>query len=252
MAYTIPLPIVNYNLPATVLPSLVFEQPREGRRIVPIELTWAGNGETYQINVQGIATQPFSQIVMLDVDNSTSGADVTFYFPDTQDILVVPAGSGGLFPVFTMQVQVYASAPQALLGDVTRFRVLNYRQEPVALPPPQFSQIATALGIAGPGTTPIVAAGISGTLTSYSVNVGLQANGAGFSNLTAALVDHGTGAVIDQASVTVETARAFSGTILFASGIAVRFADGLDIVVANAGLAFVTQVTNAAIRYHTP
>lgn len=251
MAYVIPQPIVTYNNPSAPVASVSFVEPREGKFLIPVEIDWDGTTKTFLINVQGITTQPFSQIVMLDVDNSLSGADVTFYFPDTQDTLVVPAESGGLFPVFTRLLQTYASSPGALATDVTRFRFLNYRQEPISLPPPEFSDVATALNLTAAGTTALIPAGVSGTLVGYSVNVGLQA-GAGDGVWTGTLKDHATGMVIDQASVTVGSNATFFGIVLNAAGIALRFSSGLDFVITNSATAFVSQQANVAARYRTP
>ncbi len=257
MPFVIPKPIQMFPGGAQwpVLPSLVYSEPLEGKRYIPIEIAWDGNGTTYQMNAQGLTTQPFSQIVMFDVDNSQSGAPVTFYFPDSADTLVVPAESGGLFPVFTGGVQFYAAAPAALVSDVTRLRLLNYRQEPVALPPPEFSQIATALNLAADGTTALLGPTISGTLTGYSVNLGLALAGGGPPGETwlGTLKDHATGAVIDQASVVLPAASQYNGIVLSASGIAVRFSGGLDFTILNSNVPSVSAMScNVAIRYRTP
>src|SRR6185437_7618311 len=101
-SFVIPKPIQMFPGGATlpVLPSLTFIHPSEGRRYIPVNIGWAGDGATYQMNVNGLTTQPFSQIVMIDVDNSQCGAEVTFYFPDSSDTLTIPPESSGLFPVF--------------------------------------------------------------------------------------------------------------------------------------------------------
>lgn len=250
-AFVIPQPIRSFPGGAgiPVLPSMAFNDPREGKRYVPVNVSWAGDGATFQINVAGLSTQPISQIVMLDVDNSACGAPVTFYFPDSSDTLVVPGESAGLFPVFTGQLQMYVAAPNALASDVTRFRILNYRQAPVALPSPQFLQIATALNITAAGTTALIPAAQSGTLVGYGV-FGAFIGGVGQGTVTVTIKDHTTGNVIDQAVVIVPPSG-YVNTILFnVHDASIRFAGGVDLVVATAGAPAIN--VNATARYRTP
>lgn len=252
-AFMIPQPIVQ--LPGgsvlPVLPSYAFREPKEGKRYIPVNLEFDGSGSTYNVNVQGLTTQTFSQIVMLDVDNSQSGAPVTFYFPDSSDTLVVPAESGGLFPVFTGALQIYVAAPSALASDIVRFRILNYRQEPIANPPPQFSQIATANNLTADGTHAVIASTVSGTLTGYSINAALNNGSVAAATLVATLKDHATGNVIDEAAIIVPVNSVFNGTIMAASDIAVRFAGGIDLVMTGSA-GFASVVVNASLRYRTP
>ena len=252
MAYNIPGPIVQFGNPPAILQSLAFNVPKEGRLYIPLEFDWSlAQGGSLQVNLQGVATQTFSQIVMLDVDNSQCGVPVTFYFADSQTTLIVPAESGGLFPVFTGQTMFYASAPGALASDVTRVRVLNYRQEPVALPPPEFNQTDSAFNVAA-GTTAVVPASVSGTLTSYTVNFGGQMGTGGGGSAAIQLKDHATGNVIDQTIVDVGTAGYFNGIVLTASDIAVRFGGGIDIVVTNGGTGWASEGINVTVRYRSP
>jgi hypothetical protein len=251
MPFAIPQPIRTYNNPAPVLPSRVFQLPAEGRRIVPIELDWnPAQFISLYVNVQGITTQPFSQIVMLDVDNSQCGAAVTFFFNDTQDTLNVGAGEAGVFPVFTQGVSFYASAPVALATDVTRVRILNYRQEPIANPIPIFSDVATST-TAGAGTTALIAAGISGTLEAYTVYLSEVANAAG-TTLTFQLKDHATGTIIDQTIVALPGSAVFNGFVLQASGAAIRFSSGIDVVIALGGSPATSEAVTMTARYRTP
>lgn len=254
MAYVIPQPIVTYTNPLQPLPSRVFLEPREGRFVVPVEIDWdgkAGGTSTVLVNVNGNTTQPVSQIVMLDVDNTANGSPVSFYFADTVDTLTVSGGEAGLFPVFTQQLQFYVSSPAAFATDITRLRVLNYRQEPVANPAPNFTEIATALNIAAAGTVAILPATVSGTLVGYSVNFSGAASGAAASAWTGRLIDHTSGMVIDGASAFAPQNGFFSGLILNVEGIAVRFAGGIDFVT-TIGAAWASLAANVSIRYRQP
>ena len=252
MAFKIPQPIVSYSNPMAVQPSRSFLDPSEGKSFIPIEIDWAGNGSTQQINVQGIGTKPFSQIVMLDVDNTQSGADTTFYFPDSTDTLVVPAYSAGLFPVFTSGLNFYVAAPAALASDITRFRILNYRQEPVGNPPPEFHNVASATGFGAIGTTALIPAGVSGTLDGYSLFGNVVETVGGIDAWIGKLVDHATGAVIDQFEIQMPsvTGTFWAGSIWNVSGAAIRFSSGLDLVVATQSFGFANGTIS--LRYRNP
>lgn len=255
MAFKIPAPIVQFPGGATlpVLPSMAFNDPAEGKRYIPVELDWPGTGATFQLDVRGLTTQPFTQIVMLDVDNSLSGSPVAFYFPDSGDVLEIPPGEGGLYPIFTGQLTMYVSAPTALLGDVTRFRILNYRQEPIGLPAPQPTTIATALAIAAAGVTPIIPPTIAGTLIGYSVSMNAFNGAGGSTAVLVALRDTAAGnAVIDQAQVGLLVNGVFNGTIMFADAMAYRFAGGMNLNVTITGGGLTQLFVNASLRYRTP
>lgn len=249
MSFKIPQPIKTYNNPLAVQPSRSFTDPSEGKSFIPVELDWDGVTATFQINVQGVGTKPFSQIVMLDVDNTQSAADVTFYFPDSTDTLDVPAYSAGLFPVFTNGLSFYASAPMALATDITRLRVLNYRQEPIGNPAPQFHNVATQVGIGAAGTTAIIPAGVSGTIAGYSAFLG------GFNTNSGAilvkLVDHATGNVIDASQIDVAAGAMFNGSLMNVMGTAIRFGSGVDIVVTVTGV-WASFFLSVSIKYRSP
>lgn len=258
MAFTIPQPIKMLPGGAAFpnLPSRSFLDPNEGRRYIPVEIDWDGAGTTFQVNAQGLTTQPFSQIVMLDVDNSASGSAVTFYFPDSSDTLVVPAGSGGLFPVFTSALNFYVAAPSALASDVTRFRILNYRQEPIANPPPQFTNTAAVTGFSAVGTTALLAAGISGTLSGYSM-FGNAINPTAIAvnpNWAGNLVDHTSGVVLDRFFVSLNTGAtaAFNGVLWNVTNCQIRFSGGLDLVVPTQNLGAGNVQGVVSLRYRTP
>src|SRR4051812_21854302 len=133
MPLLIPQP-TNYPSPLVAVPSLMQDEPKEGRKQVPCEILWnimGGTTKCIAFNLKNNATLEISQISTLKVDNSQSAADVTFIFPDTSDTVTIPAGTPlAVVPVFSNAVQFYVSAPAALVGDVTRFQILNYRTYP--------------------------------------------------------------------------------------------------------------------------
>lgn len=257
MPVNLAIPLPNLALPGgSALPinsALTYESPKEGRAYIPVVIGWPGPmvAKSYEVNVQGLTTQPFSQVVMLDVDNSECGAPVTFLFPDSGDTLAIPPSSGGLFPVFTRSTKFYVAAPEALATDVTRFRILNYRQEPVALPPPQFTQIAAAINVSAAGTTAILGSSVNGTLTGWSCTISGFATSPGASGITASLVDKATGNILDSGSITMGQNQGVSSIVFNVSGAAVRFTGGLDCVVSSSGT--VTSIdVNLFVRYRIP
>jgi len=254
MTIIIPQPVKTFpggaGLP--VLNALTFMEPKEGKRYIPVDITWPAGGLTYDVNVNGLTTQPFSQIVMLDVDNNQCGVDVQFIFPDSGDTLIIPGSSGGLFPVFTNSTKFYVSCIGAVATDVTRFRLLNYRQEPVALPPPQYTTIAVANNITTAALTAVIPPSVSGTLVGYSVNVSMQANGAGFSGWTGILEDTATGAVIDQAAFIVTTANASFANALNVPILARRFTGGIRFRTTSQYSPWTNVSANVSLRYRTP
>lgn len=250
MSLLIPQPIKSFNRKLAIYPALTFREPSEGKMILPLELDWDGAGSTFDINVAAITTQPFSQIVMLDVDNTQSGADVQFIFPDTQDTLTVPAYEAGTFPVFTGGRLFYVAAPMALASDITRVRVLNYRQEPVANPSPEFHNAAASNQINFPvAATPILAATISGTLVGYSIFVGAL-GGAGGGSAVISLKDHTAGTLIDNAPLQLAANGVFNGFTNQAENFAYRFAGGIDVIGGATGS--VTGSLSVNLKYRTP
>lgn len=236
MPFTIPQPIkpLPGGVNLVVLPSQSFELPKEGRRYIPIEIDWDGAGTTFQVNVQGSATQPFSQMVMFDVDNTSNGSQVTFFFPDSTDTLTVSAGSAGLFPIFTSGLLFYAASPTALASDVTRVRVLNYRQEPDILPPPVFNNVAGSAAPPPAGTNILIPHNVSGTLTGYNIHFSGVAAAAAISTWTGTLRFPG-GATIDQGQAMAANGQSVNVVALSATNIAVRFSGGIDLVGVDSG-----------------
>lgn len=180
---------VNYPSPLVAVPSYMQDEPNEGRKQVPCEILWGSMGGTLKcvsFNLQNNATLNISQISTLKVDNSASGADVVFIFPDTSDTVTVPGGAPYvLVPVFSNATQFFVSAPTALSGDVTRFQILNYQTEPVDVPAGVEAQPANSSGVvldgSGPVTTQLIPASVvTGTLETILLgitpNVALGAN----------------------------------------------------------------------------
>jgi hypothetical protein len=167
-------PFVAYQAPLYPLRGLWNSAPEEGDRFVSAEIDWGvttGPGMAVQFLLSGNSPVAFSQIVALQCDNTSNAADVSFLFPDSAYTLVVPAYAQGVFPVFTNALMFYVVSTTAVAGDRTLFQVLNSMPPPVAV---QSSRMQQHAGIAGlllnaNGSTPLVPAGVNGTLESVQI-----------------------------------------------------------------------------------
>lgn len=251
MPFAIPQPLNKFNRQLAIFPARTWQEPREGRQIIPLELDWPGDGSGFDIDIQQRTTQQFSQIVMLDVDNTASGADATFWFPDTQDTLTVPAYSAGTFPVFTNGLGFYATAPAALASDITRVRVLNFRQEPLANPGPQFHNVDASGAIAVVAdTTQILPPTVNGTLIGYDGFASLNGGAAG-GTVSFTLQDHTAASRIDLSLVSLPGNGQFNGFVAQASGFAYRFAGGIDLIIGGA-LGNITGAICVNLKFRSP
>jgi len=207
MAFTVP-DTVNYKSPLVYVQSNVLREPREGRRQFNLNVDWGDTlyaaKKAVNFNFQQNATLDFSQIVCLVVDNSDCGADVRFYFPDTQMTMTIPAYTPyAIVEVMTAArsfiLQTGLSNQVVLPTDMTRFQVLNYLPPPVVVPTSDEQQPAAVSAIDGTvvASNTIVAATISGRLESASI-VGF------FTNNTA---NTATWRLIDGAGTIIATGR---------------------------------------------
>jgi hypothetical protein len=230
MSINIP-PAVNYPSPLIQLPTRWQNIPTEGPKMIPLEVDWVtmgGTGHCVSVNVGNNATLNFSQIVALDVDNSQCGSDVAFVFPDGPTQLVVPAYEGGVFPVFTGSTSFYVVALSEEPSDVTKFILLNQMPPVLVIPKGQFQDIAAFAGIVatGPSTTPIIPAGVSGTLEQISLVIVFNSTAA--SNVSGNLSD-GNGVVIATFGAAAATGQ-LNFQALNLDNISVRFGNGLNLV----------------------
>jgi hypothetical protein len=219
----------QYQSPMFPLRGLWNSAPPEGDKFVNVEIDWlvTTKSTAVQFSLSGNSPVSLSQIVALSVDNSRSGADVDFIFPDSGFVLTVPAHNQLVAPVFSNALMFYASAPAAIAGDVTIIQILNSMPPPVPIAPSVQQNHAGIAGITiANGTTVVVPAGVNGTLNTISLTV--SGSAAGVAQL--ALTD-GTGKSVWVANV--QTA-AGSSTPIAASGLAVRFVNGLNLVITGA------------------
>jgi hypothetical protein len=236
----------QYQSPMFPLRGLWNSVPPEGDKFCNAEIDWlvTTRSTAVQFSLSGNSPVSLSQIVALSVDNSRSGADVDFIFPDSGYVLTVPAHNQLVAPVFTNALMFYASAPAAVAGDLTILQILNSMPPPVPIAPSTVQNTAHAAGVSpANGTTPLVAAPGSGTLNALNVTgTGLGVGGA---NLN---IQDGTGKVLWTMALSVTVA----GTVLNfpVSGLNTRFTGGLFAVVSGSSFAAGALVFN--IYYSIP
>ena len=257
MSIKIP-PAINYNAPLIAVIDRLQNAPNEGNRRVAFEIDWGtsagqngGANNCVNINMQNNATLEFSQVCMLYVDNSESGGDVDFIFTDSGQTYTVPAYSPAeLFPVLTNSTQFFISSPGALPGDVTVGAILNYNTFPSSIDVTTEQQNASFTAITNAAaTTALIPAGVTGTIENIFVTVSPSGT---HSDVSTLVIQDGEGTPKIIASATAQwtnTPQTF--TMLDLAPMAVRFENGLNLVVSGAANAPDATIS-ANILYRTP
>jgi hypothetical protein len=236
MPITIPA-FSQYQQPIVPLRGLWNRPPKEGDRFINAEIDWQiGNPGAVQFALSGNSPVALSQIVALSVDNSRCGADADFLFPDSGFLLTVPSRNQGVYPVYTNALMFYAISKLAIAGDVTILQVLNSNPPPVAIQPTSYQaqNAAGGISLATNATTPIVAAGISGTIEAIAINAII--NNAATTAVAATLtLQDGTGKVLWVGQFSAGGAAASSTTNvvtpIMVSPLSIRFTNGVNAVV---------------------
>lgn len=249
---------VNYPSPLTAVPSLMQDEPVEGRKQVPVEILWGSMGgpnKAVAFNLQDNATLNISQISTLKVDNSASGADVQFIFPDTSDTITIPAGTPlAVVPVFSNSIQFYVVAPAALASDVTRFQVMNYKHDPADVPAVAARQTASvpSAGLVPPGSIQIIPAGVSGTLETLQIDLSRNSPTTSANQIVITITDGAGNNLIANANYGIATGQAVNRLLLVnLDDLNWRFTNGLKVTFAAAGGAD-TFIANAFATYEIP
>lgn len=220
----------QYQQPMFPLRGLWNSVPPEGDKFVNCEIDWlvTTKSQAVQFSLSGNSPVSLSQIVALSVDNSRSGADVDFVFPDSGFVLTVPAHNQLVAPVFTNALMFYASSPAAIAGDTTVFQVLNSMPPPVPIAPTAAQNHSGFTGgTVVNGSTVLVPAGINGTLNVLSLSITITAPTTGVSNLNVSLVD-GTGRTLWVKNYSATAPAEWSENL---SALSVRFTNGINVVV---------------------
>jgi hypothetical protein len=247
---------VNYPSPLNYVRWAMKDPAPEGNAYISCEVDWAtmgGANKAVAFNLQQNATQGFSQIVALVVDNSNCGADVQFVFTDSGDTLTVPAYSPKVIcPVFTASRTFYLvsqlDSQEVLTSDVTRFLVCNFMPPPIAVPTSLEQSIAAVGGIdMATASTVLVPATISGTLEGLVLTLGVNASNSG--NGTWQVVD-GNAIVLAEGSIAVSSGAKVNLTLFNNNNMRVRFANGLFVTCTETAVLGAIIAANA--YYRTP
>ena len=246
----ITIPAFNqYQAPIVPLRGLWNNPPVEGDKFVTAEIDWlvTTTQQAVQFSISANSPVAFSQIVALAVDNSRSGADITFVFSDSGFELVVPAHEQVIAPVFTNALMFYVIASAAIAGDITAFQVLNSMPPPVALAPASTQNHANigAVNLVN-GTTPVVAAGINGTLNTISITAAIT-EGASAGNAIVQLFD-GLGRELWLGLINAPANGVVDPTFPL-TGLNIRFVNGVNLVVSSSTL---TGTLVANLYYSQP
>ena len=246
-------PSKNYPSPLNALPTKLRRSPPESDKMIALEIDWGSMGQSVAFNLADNSTLTFSQLVSLVVDNSQCGADVRFTFPDTADIVTIPAYSPRVIvPVFTNQLFFYAATIGGESEDVTRVQLLNFVPPPIAVPvtSEQEAAVISGLNIATSGSRVLLPATINGTLEGLFIQTQGAATTGNSSTVTWMLED-GTGAAIANGIIT-NAAGTQPAVISFDNpNMRVRFQDGLNFVVV-AGPNTATSLAYINLYYRTP
>lgn len=256
MPLTIP-PAKNFASPLVMQVSRMGTEPVEGRRQVNCEVPWSQYpGNCVNFNMNSNATLDWSQTVALVVDNSSCGADVTFYFPDSGDTLTIPAyNPKTICEVFTASKQFYLitalNSQVVLSNDVTRFILLNYMPPPIAVPTSEEQNVAALSAIvAGGSTVPsttLVASTISGTLETLYVYRGSPQTGLSGPGSQTWSIEDGTSKVFANGTFAGGNLSSWNVPVLQLSGLRYRFSGGLVFIQAGDNLGGTWSV-NAGYR----
>jgi hypothetical protein len=246
MPLTIPA-FDQYQQPMFPLRGLWHKAPPEGDLFVNAEIDWivTTKSTAVQFSLSGNSPVAISQIVALSVDNSRSGADVDFVFPDSGFILTVPAHNQLVSPVFTNAMMFYASAPGAIAGDITIFQILNSMPPPVQIAPSSAQNHASVspIPLQTNGFTQIVPLGVSGTLNSLNIN----ATSAGIGVASLSLAD-GAGHTLWQGILDFP---ATGGNVVFpVTGLSARFFNGITLQITST--TFVSGWVTVNLYYSQP
>jgi hypothetical protein len=242
----------QYQSPMFPLRGLWNSVPPEGDKFCNAEIDWlvTTKSTAVQFSLSGNSPVSLSQIAALAVDNSRSGADCSFIFPDSGWQLVVPAHNQLVAPVFTNALMFYASAPGAVVGDITLLQIFNSVPPPVPIAPSLQQNRAGVTGIPlqTNGSTVIVPVNVTGTLNSGNVSVSARP-AAVAAGVTLTLID-GLGKVVWQTQITMAASAPPQDFDFPLNGLSVRFVNGLSLQISSSNYAGDWVVVN--VYYSIP
>lgn len=224
-------PAVNYPSPLTAIPSILLDEPREGKKSIPVEIDWGSMGGTQQcvnFNLQNNATLEFSQICAISVDNSQCGMNVVFVWPDTSETTTIPAYAPKvIIPVFTRQTQFFVvGSGKELTNDVTTFSILNYCPPPGNVPftVEQLAISSNNISATGAGTVNLLPSDVNGTVEAITITRHSPISTTGTQTWS---IQDGDGTILFAGQFNAITGVAWNAVLLSLSAIHLRFSKGL-------------------------
>lgn len=228
-------PAMNIGDLPIAVPSVMFREPKEGRKSITQSIAWsrpmAAGMRAVNINMQNNATLEFSQICGLIVDNSECGTDLDFVFPDTNVVISIPAYAPyTVLDVLTNQTQFFVIAKAPLTVDYTSFSILNFAPPPVAVPITR-QQLTASIGsiaVTGAGTTQIIPATVSGTLQGLNITFACPTPAVSF-NDAFNLVDGASNRLWTGNVAQQNSGSGVNIVLVDNSGLSLRFSGGLTL-----------------------
>lgn len=249
-------PFVQYQAPLIPLPARWASPPPEGNKFISCEVDWGTTvplGQAVQVSLNSGPVE-FTQIVAFSVDNSRSGSDVSFLFPDTGRQLTVPSYNQGVYPVFTSALTFYVVASNAAAGDVTVFEILNSEPPPVSVAASSqgTAHASPTVDLGAGGTTQVVPATVNGTLTGFQISLSLSNTTASAQQCILTLVDGSTPQVslwTTLVRIPANTSQAYSIT---QSNLRLRFTKGISLTVGATTITANTSFATFNLFYSVP
>lgn len=255
MAFTVPN-AVNYSSPLNAVPLDWTSPPVEGAKGIQCTINWGTQGganDAVYVNCQNNATLNFSKIRAIIVDNSKSGADIEFIFPDTETTVTVPSYTPyAIIPVFTNQTQFYVVAEGAASEDISSFTILNTAPPPLAVPTTQEQNFfsSSPINANASGSLALLPSTANGTIEALSIGGALSSGTVNSAALNVSLHD-GSGNIFMQAILDVPASSISSQLLFQLSDLRLRFQDGLTLSWVTTGApVFGLLVPN--VYYRTP
>lgn len=152
------------NAGAGAFPTGIGYYPSEGSRVITLQYQWQNQVAYSEDLSQLVARGVESTIQTVWVDNSTNSNFVQIYVPATGHVIVVPAFSQGLFPIFFTGTPAYQVSTSAASATVTRLSFLNVSCAASGVwngGAATAAQLIAAQSLINP-TTPAVGVGVTG------------------------------------------------------------------------------------------
>lgn len=262
MPIVVPGVATNYPSPLVSLASTFGQEPKEGRRQIPVEISWGtmgGSNFLCAFNLQNSAnTKEWSQLCAVHVDNSGCGSDIEFIFTDTSETVVVPAYEPYvLVPLFSRSLQFFVQAginsEVVESNDVTRFTLFNFVPPPVVIPAAVEQSVVSNAALAADGATNtvMIATPINGTLESiYLYRASPAAGLAGPGAQTWAITDGASSPkTFFQGTFAGGNLSSWNVPLIQLSGLNMRFTNGLSFKQTGAALG---GTYSLSLGYRTP